>query len=59
MFYEKSSRIVSSKLITRRFSNRDGLASGGMMEGASGNMNSHGMHSGHMIGGNSGGGLVR
>ena len=45
MFYEKSSRIVSSKLITRRFSNREGS---GAIEGS------------HMMSGMaSGGGLVR
>jgi hypothetical protein len=50
LFYEKSSRIVSSKLITRRFSNRDGTDGGGQ--------NSHGMMmSGSMSG--MGGGLVR
>jgi hypothetical protein len=58
LFYEKSSRIVSSKLITRRFSNREGS---GAIEISHG-MNSHNMMMSGMAsggGGGAGGGLVR
>jgi hypothetical protein len=56
LFYEKSSRIVSSKLVTRRFSNREGdMPSGNIPPSTSG-----GKGLSRMSGGmNAGGGLVR
>jgi hypothetical protein len=63
LFYEKSSRIVSSKLVTRRFSNRDGDIPSGHIPSNAGGANAGGKGlsrmSGMSGGMNAGGGLVR
>lgn len=55
LFYEKSSRIASSKLMTRRFSENHGVGSGSIGGGGGGGLTKNSGNTGF----GSGGGLVR